>query len=460
MRTHPRLFFWILTALAIFTLLIDLPNTLSIVFKTPSLPVIHKSISFNKTFAPLHPNLWLGNRVLQKDIAFHKGLDLAGGTSVTLRANMEGIPGNQRDNALESAKNVLERRVNLFGVSEPVVQTSHVNNDYRIIVDLPGVNVDQAIKLVGATAQLTFWEESTGNTPLVATLSGLPFGITQLLKNPHKTDLTGKDLQDANVTFDQQTGQPQVQTIFTGEGTRKFGDITKRNVSKIIVIVLDNQIISYPRVSEPILNGDSVITGGFTQDQAKALSIQLRAGALPVPLQVLEQQSIGATLGSQYLAKSLFAGIVGCIVIVIFMVALYGRLGIIASTALVLYILLVLAIFKIIPVTLTLAGIAGFILSIGMAVDANILIFERMKEELRLGKSLAVAIELGFTRAWTSIRDSNISTLITSVVLYKFGTGIVKGFALTLAIGVLVSMFSAIVATRTLIRNFLRSKTL
>lgn len=455
MRTHPRIFLWILVCLLLLSIVIDLPNVLRISFKSPKLPVINKSIAIDKTISGLHPNFRVGNMHFQSNPSFHEGLDLAGGTSITLQADMSHVKPDQRDNALESTKNVIDRRVNLFGVSEPVVQTSHVGNDYRLIVDLPGVAVDQAIKLVGTTAQLTFWESGASGSAQVAAKE-LPLGIEQIIKNPHQTDLTGKDLQDANVIFDPQTGQPQVQTIFTADGAKKFADITKRNVGKPLVIVLDNQIISFPRVNEPILTGDAVISGGFTQDQAKQLSIQLRAGALPVPLKVLQQESIGATLGSSYLSKSLFAGILGFVVVVIFMIILYGRLGVLASSALVLYTLIVLAIFKLIPVTLTLAGIAGFILSIGMAVDANILIFERMKEELRAGKSHVVAMELGFSRAWSSIRDSNISTLITSFILYKFGTGIVRGFALTLAIGVLVSMFSAIIATRTLIRNFYR----
>ncbi len=450
MRNHPRLYFWLLTALTILSLLFVLPNSLPVKIKLPFL-------SINKTLYPINPNFWFGNTPIKKELPFREGLDLAGGTSVTLEADMNKIPQAQRDNALTSAKEVISRRVDLYGVSEPLVQTSKVNNSYRLLVDLPGVNVDQAVALVGKTAQLSFWED-LGGTPSanLASNSAIPLGLTQILRNPHQTNLNGKDLQDASVSFDQQTGQPQVHVTFTSDGTTKFADITKRNVNKPVVIVLDNQIISYPTVQQPILNGDAVINGTFTSDQANQLSIQLRAGALPVPMKILEQSSIGATLGVSYLQKSLIAGILGFLVIVLFMVVLYGRLGILASCALVLYTLLVLVIFKLIPVTVTLAGIAGFILSIGMAVDANILIFERMKEELRLGKSHSIAIELGFSRAWTSIRDSNISTLITSFVLYKFGTGIVQGFALTLAIGVLVSMFSAIVVTRTLIRNFYR----
>jgi protein-export membrane protein SecD len=249
-----------------------------------------------------------------------------------------------------------------------------------------------------------------------------------------------------------------VELKFSTDGAKKFGDITKRNVGKVVAIALDNQLVEAPRVNEPIYGGSAVITGEFTTQQAKTLQIQLNAGALPVSLSVLEQHAIGASLGKESLQKSLVAGLLGFVVIVLFMVVLYGRLGVIASVALTIYTLLILTLFRLIPVTLTLAGIAGFILSIGIAVDANILIFERMKEELRKGRSQTMAIDLGFSRAWPSIRDSNVASLITSSILYYFGTGIIRGFAFTLALGVLVSLFSAITVTRTLLRIFYRSK--
>lgn len=425
---NPRILIWLIIIFTVFSIIVDLPE------------IAQKNI--------LKP---LG---IKRDFPFRKGLDLEGGTSITLRANMTDIPSDQRKDALDSAKTVIERRVNLFGVSEPTIQTATVNQDYRIIVELAGVSdINEAINLIGTTAQLTFWEEGASGSARLASPSALPLGLNQVLgENPKKTDLTGKDLEQSNVSFDPNTGKPQVQLVFTSEGAMKFGEITKRNVGKAVVIVLDNQIIEAPRVNEPILGGNAVITGSFTTETAKALSIQLNAGALPVSLNVLEQRTIGATLGNVSLKKSLIAGILGFFVIVIFMVVLYGKLGLLASMALILYVFYVLAIFKLIPVTLTLAGIAGFILSIGMAVDANILIFERMREELRLGKPRQAAIELGFSRAWTSIRDSNVSSLITSFILYQFGTGIVRGFALTLSIGILISMFSAIVVTRTLLR--------
>jgi preprotein translocase subunit SecD len=410
------------------------------------------------------PTIDLQKININKDFSFRRGLDLEGGTSVTLRADMKSIPASQRDSALDSAKNVIERRVNLFGVSEPVVQTAKVNNDYRIIVEIPGItDVNQAVSLVGKTAKLTFWEGTASTSAAtsaeeaikIAVATNKPLGIVQMFgEGAEQTNLTGTDLKLAAVTFDPQTSKPQVSLTFTSEGGKKFAEITKRNVGKILAIALDDQLIEAPRVNEPIFGGSAVITGAFTTEQAKMLQIQLNAGALPVSLSVLEQHAVGASLGQESMQKSLIAGVLGFFVIVLFMITLYGRLGIIASLALIVYSLIVLTLFRTIPVTLTLAGIAGFILSIGIAVDANILIFERMKEEMRLGKSREMAINIGFSRAWLSIRDSNIASLITSAVLYYFGTGIVRGFAFTLALGVMVSMFSAIFVTRTLLKVF------
>lgn len=455
---NSRILFWFIGFLTIVAILVDLPRVFSISFEIPKLPIFNKKISVHKTILVPQPNFSLGPFQFSREIAFKKGLDLEGGISITYKADMRNVPSSLRKDVLDGTKTVIEKRVNLFGVTEPVIQTAIVNNDYRIIVEMPGVtDVNQAVQLIGTTAQLSFWEEGdvASRSATIATPSALPIGITTFLgPNPHRTNLVGSDLSQSNVTFDQNTGKPQVQLQFTSDGAKKFADITTRNVGKPLAIVLDNQLIEAPppRVNEPILTGNAVITGGFTTEQARALSIQLNAGALPVPLSILEQHTVGATLGAASLIMSLFAGALGLIVIVIFMVVLYGRLGFLASIALSLYTLFVLALFKLIPVTLTLAGIAGFVLSIGMAVDANILIFERMREELRRGRARNIALELGFSRAWTSIRDSNVSSLITSFILFQFGTGIVRGFALTLAIGVLVSMFSAIIVTRTFLR--------
>lgn len=441
---NPRLLFVFIILLTLLAIFINLPSKITI-------PGYTKDVKYNSNFILQKLNIG-------KEISFRQGLDLKGGVSLTFKAEVEKLPLGERDKALESARSVIERRINLFGVSEPLIQTAKVNKDSRVIVELPGVtDVNEAINLIGATAQLTFWEQGasvsggieSGEYPINIEGSGLG--------SLKKTNLSGSDLSSSAVTFDPKTGSPVVQLTFNSTGKKKFGEITQRNIQKPVAIVLDNLIITAPNVNEAILTGDAVISGGFTQEQAKALSTQLNAGALPVKLTVMEQHVVGPTLGLESLHKSLIAGVIGFITIVVFMVFLYGRLGVIASVALLMYTLFNLAVFKLSSltpygITLTLAGIAGLILSIGMAVDANILIFERIKEELRLGKSKSTAINLGFTHAWMSIRDSNVSTLITCIILYSFGTGIIRGFALVLAIGVIISMFSAITVTRTMLR--------
>lgn len=457
MRT-PRSMLYLIIVLTLVALFLNVPRTFQVTLKTPKLPILNKSIGFDKPLKGVNPLFRFGPTA-NWDLDFRKGLDLEGGTSVTFKADMKDIPQDKRKSALESAKNVIENRITQRGEFEAVIQTAQVNNDYRIIAEIPGISdPNEALQLIGTTAKLTFWEQGASTSgQLTASSSALPVGIESLLgPNAKMTNLTGSDLQQAIVSFDTNTGTPQVQLTFTSDGTKKFADITRRNVGKILAIVMDNQVIEAPRVNEAITAGNAVINGDFTTEQAKNLSSLLQGGALPVPLSVLEQHGIGATLGNASLHKSLFAGVLGFIVIVVFMCALYGRLGAIASMALVVYTLLVLALFRLIPITLTLPGIAGFILSIGIAVDANILIFERMKEELRRGKTFHVAVELGFSRAWASIKDSNVASLITSGILLWLGTGTIKGFALTLAIGVLVSLFSAITVTRTLLRYFYR----
>ena len=461
MRNHPRISFIIILIITVVGLLINLSTPLAVNFSIPN-PFTKETIAVKHEFTGIPAINNLG-----RDLSFRRGLDLQGGTSITLQADMKDIPEGQRDDALESAKNVIERRVNFLGVSEPVVQTSRTNNDYRILVEIPGVtDVNQAVQLVGQTAKLTFWESNPDASPSADTASdsgviqfdpNVPFGVSEVLgPDPLETNLSGNDLKQAAVTFNPNTGTPQVELTFTSDGAEKFADITSRNVGSIVAIALDNVLIQAPRVNEPIFGGNAVITGQYTTEEANNLQIQLNAGALPVSLSVLEQRAIGATLGQESVNKSMVAGAFGFVIIVLFMAVLYGRLGIVASIALTIYALIVLSLFRLIPVTLTLAGVAGFILSVGIAVDANILIFERMKEELRRGRSHAAAVEVGFARAWLSIRDSNMASLITSAVLFYFGTGVVRGFAFTLALGIIVSMFSAIFVTRTLLHIFHR----
>lgn len=381
---------------------------------------------------------------LSKQLNFRRGLDLEGGTSITLLADMKDIPPNQRDSALESALTIIQIRTNSFGVSEPVIQSVKSGSDYRIIVEFPETPYEQAIKLV-QPGKLEFREVN------ISTSSAIPYDKTL------STGMTGADLQDSQPDFDRTTGRPIVSFVVAEQSRDKFEKTTERLKGKQMAIYLDKQFISAPVVQSSIRDSGQ-ISGNFTQEGVVEFAKILRGGALKVPVSELQHFTIGPTLGVEFLKKSLFAGVLGLLIIVFFMSILYGRLGILASIALCLYTLFVLSIFKLSSlagpygITLTLSGIAGFILSIGMAVDANILIFERVKEEERAGRLHETAINLGFSRAWPSIRDSNSSTLITSGILYYFGIGSVKGFALVLAIGVLVSMFSAIVVTRTLIR--------
>ena len=380
-----------------------------------------------------------------RDLEFKLGLDLQGGTHLVYAVDPTNIPQADRDQAVQATKSNIERRINSLGVSEPLIQTSKMGDQYRLIIELPGVkDVTEAISTIGQTAQLDF------RLPNVATPSGE--------KDFTSTGLTGKDLSLAAVQFDN-TGSggklntgPGVGLQFSPDGAKKFARITKTNIGRPLAIFLDNKILTAPTIQTEITDGKAVITGTFTLDQAKQLTIQLNAGALPVPIKIIEQRNVGATLGSESVTKSLFAGVIGFLIILLFMLVNYGQKGLLADLALIIYVLLSLALFKLIPVTLTLAGIAGFILSVGMAVDANILIFERIKEEIRWGRPMRAAIELGFLRAWTSVRDSNASSLITAAILFWFGTGSIRGFALTLAVGILVSLFTSVTITRSLVR--------
>lgn len=456
----PKVFITIIFIVAAILLVMDLPQKID--FNSVHFPFVKepKKVA-NFTFDPSKVDIKAGSVVIQKDLSYRLGLDLQGGTRLVYRVNMKDIKPAEQKDAFESARNVIERRINYLGVSEPSIQTVKVANEYRIIVELPGMsNVSQAIGLIGQTAQLSFWEGGKENPTSSPSADLMILGMSQILSNanPQKTQLTGKDLKRASVVFDKTSGQPQVQLQFSDQGGKYFADITKRNVGKPVAIALDDQVISAPIVQAEIANGTAVISGTFTPEIAKNLAIALNAGALPAPLEVIGQTSVGPSLGIASLHKSLFAAIIGFGAIIFFMTYIYRKEGLLACLALAIYTIILLFIFKLIPVTLTLAGIAGFILSIGMAVDANILIFERMKEELRKGKPREVALKNGFTRAWSSIRDSNITSIITCVILFYFGSGIVRGFALTLFLGIIVSMFSAITVTRNLLLVFDRKE--
>jgi preprotein translocase subunit SecD len=381
------------------------------------------------------------------------GLDLQGGTRLVLQANLAGVPDNERGDRMQGVKNVIERRINAFGVAEPIVQL--LGQD-RVLVELAGIrDIEQAKTLIGNTARLDFREQvqnPDGTTDWVVAQAPDSSGEMR--------ELTGQYFKKAEVGFEPNTNRPMILFEFNDEGARMFAEITTRLVGKPLGIFLDNQLLTAPVVREPITQGKGQITGAFTLQEARNLVIQLNAGALPVPVSIIEERTVDATLGSDSVRKSVVAGAIGLAAVAVFMVALYRVPGIMAVLALAVYALVTLAIFKLWPVTLTLAGIAGFILSIGMAVDANILVFERMREELRLGKTVRSAMEAGFDRAWSSIRDSNVTTLITCAILIwfgsNFGASIIVGFAVTLAIGVLVSMFSAILVTRAFLRALAR----
>ncbi len=429
----------------------------------------------------------------------HLGLDLQGGSHLVYQADFKDVAQADRADALNAIRDTIERRVNSFGVSEPLVQVS--GND-QIIVELPGIkNINDAINQIGQTPTLEFRTQNPNPPPAAVNASGT---ITvDPLAGWQPTGLSGKQLQKATVDFQQAgslVGQPVVRLQFNSEGQKLFAQIVKDNINKPLAIIVDGQIISAPVISPDLASaGDSVqpiIQGNFTVDQAKQLATRLNSGALPVPIKLISEQNVGATLGKQSIDESMIAGFIGMLLIVLFMIMYYRFPGFLAVVALCIYALVSFAIFKIgisftavilvglffflgltvntwfgilaflsyillmflgglSPVTLTLAGIAGFILSIGMAVDANILIFERTKEEIRSGKEIHKAVEDGFARAWPSIRDSNMSSLITTVILYAFGTPSIKGFAITLGIGILISMFTAITVTRTFLKLFI-----
>lgn len=379
------------------------------------------------------------------------GLDLVGGTELIYEANLSQSKDKVKD--LDNLKNIFEKRVNELGVSEPTIQTSGLN---KVIIELPGIkDISQAIDRIGATYELNFMIAGTAD-------NGAPLAdyYDPTYTYPGywiKSDLTGRNLVKADATFQSGTktaiqSEPVVSIQFDNVGKEKFRDLTKNNLNKQIAIVLDNKIVSAPTVQTEITDGQAIITGSKEIKEAQELAKRLNEGMLPVPTQLIGQQNVGATLGQGSLKLSIVAGIVGLLLISLFILFFYKFPGLIAMIALGIYAIIVLAIFKLIPVTMTLAGIAGFILSIGMAIDANILIFERMKEELRAGKELHLSIIDGFNRSWNSIRDSNISSIITCLILYFFtGSGPIRGFALTLLLGILISMFTAITVTRTIL---------
>ncbi len=382
---------------------------------------------------------------------FKYGLDLAGGSHLVYEADVSSLDQSEVPDLMNTLREVIERRINVFGVSEPLVQIERSSvvserRSERLVVELPGVtDVNAAIRNIGQTPLLEFKLLST-STPLGATSTEVAY---------IDTGLTGRYLANAQVVFGQGgaglSNEPIVSIAFNEEGSRLFEDITRTHVGEQLAIFLDGELKSAPRINEAIAGGKAVISGNFTPTEARDLVRNLNFGALPVPITLVSTQTIGSSLGDDALHAGVHAGIVGFIILAIFLIIWYRLPGVISVVALVIWVVIMLALFKLIPVVLTAAGIAGFILSIGLAVDANVLIAERMKEELRAGKNIHEAISEGFSRAWLAIRDSNTAHVIVGVILFWLGTALIKGFALVFTIGVFVSMFSAITVSRTLL---------
>ncbi len=388
------------------------------------------------------------------------GLDLVGGSHLVYNVDLSNIPDSDKDSVVNGLRDVIERRVNLFGVSEPQVFTAKSGGQSQLIVELAGIkNVGDAIKQIGETPLLDFREVRLKPASSTASENGTSSVNLDLSSDVEyiPTQLTGRYISSAQISFNPTTQAPEVALQFNDEGAKLFEEITERNAGKPLCIFLDNNLngsTDCPIVQGKISGGKAVISGKFSLQEAKSLVERFNAGALPAPITLVDQLTIDPSLGSHSLQKAMIAGAIGTGLVMLFMIVYYGMFGVFASLALLIYSILTLAVFKLVPVTMTLAGAAGFIITIGMAVDANILIFERIKEERKRGISAGAALHEGFQRAWPSIRDSNTSTAITAVILYFLTSSFVKGFALTLLIGVIISMFSAITTTRLFLTVF------
>ncbi len=450
MRT--KRLFWLIIILSLLGICIDLPKFFE---QEINFLGYRQKISFHRPDI----NLTFGPLKITKKLELRKGLDLAGGVHLAFDAKTEQTPPESRNEALASLEENIRRRVDIYGLGEISIRTIKSVSEVRLIVEIPGeIDPQQAISLIGQTAQLVFRLEK--ELPPEATESATIYDFYS-----QETGLTGAYLKRALVDFDKNTGKPQIAVTFNEEGSKRFAEITKNNVGKRLAIFLDQFLLMAPQIKEPILNGNAVISGDFDLKTVKQIVSQLNAGALPIPLQLVEQSRISPTLGESSLKKGFFAGLIGVGIEAVFMILIYKWLGFLAILGLIVYGIWTLALYKLIPVTLTMPGVAGFLLSLGMAVDSNILIFERMKEEIRSGKPWRTAMELGFGRAWDSIRDANICTLITCFVLlnpldwpFLNTAGMVRGFAITLGLGVILELFTSIVVVRTIMRVLYRRK--
>ncbi len=397
---------------------------------------------------------------------FKLGLDLAGGSHLVYEADVSKIAPTEVADLMNVLRDVIERRVNVFGVSEPIVQVerssfvSEVTVE-RLVVELPGVtDVSTAVEEIGKTPLLEFKlidREALVEQASTSAAAGLDPTVPPDDFDPFTdTGLTGRYLASAALEFAQGHGgqlsnEPIISIVFNAEGADLFETITRDNVGENLAIFLDGEMISSPRLNEVIVGGRAIISGGFTADEARTLAQNLNFGALPVPIELASTQTVGASLGEEVLNKGVKAGMLGLSLVILFMMFWYRLPGFVAGVSLIGYVAIMLALFKLIPVTLTAAGLAGLVLSLGMAVDANVLVFERMKEEYRNGKNSHDAAITGFSRAWSAIRDGNVTSILSAIILFWFGTSIVKGFALVFGIGVIMSMISALLITRTLL---------
>lgn len=445
--------FWTIIGMTFVCLVLNMPKILPI--------KIHQGkINWEHTFYRPEINFNLGSKEIKKNIDLKYGLDLAGGSSLLFDIDTSGVTSVNLPTALESLKSKIERRINLFGVSETTVQINKQQDKYRLQVDLPGIeDINSAIELIGTTAQLNFYGVLDDTLFTTATSSA------EFQKSVKDIGLNGSHLKLSSVTINPNDSKPEVSLEFNEEGTKIFAGATKDFLDKRIAILLDGQLLTAPVVNSVITEGRASISGSFDSQSAKNLSVQLNAGALPLPINLIQQSQIGATLGKDSLNKGIFAGAVGLALVCLFMIANYGKFGLIADIGLIIYGLITLSLYRLIPVTLTFPGIVGFILSIGMAVDSNILIFERLKEETRKGKDLKLALESAFGRAWDSIKDANTCTIITGLILFNpfnwsflSTSGMIRGFAVTLILGIFIGIFTGVFVTRNLLRVFIKEK--
>lgn len=430
--------FWILALLTLVLLWVALP------FLSIKIPFLNKEI----VVKPKRVELGVFGREMVLNNDFKLGLDLSGGSHLVFELDTDKVAGEDREDAALAARNIIERRINFFGVSEPQVLMLNNNGVYRVSVDIPGSkNLQEAIDNIGRTAQLEFREYKTKEVKEGTSSATIPYFT--------ETELNGRYLKKASLVFDQQSGKPQVGLVFNREGKEIFAKLSKNNVGKPLAIFLDNNLLTAPVVQQEIKNGEAVITGDFAVEEAKTLVNSLNAGALPLPIRLVEQKTVEAVLGQENVEKSVVAGALGLLCVALFMVGIYRREGLVAIFSLLLYAIYSVAVYKLFGVVLTLSGIAGFLLSIGMAVDANILIYERIKEEKKRLQDTQRAVRVGFFRALNAIKGANVNTLLVSFILFnpfnlnflpQFGA--VRGFALTLAIGVVLGLFTGVFITK------------